>query len=83
MPTPFQTQQQVKIRTALLIFIKGSAAPLVLYFDNPQAVYAEIQELLKAGAVKLVEKDTNGPIKKFSVMSNQISAVAMQDEQYI
>ena len=83
MPTPFNNQQQVKVRTALLVFIKGAAAPLVLYFDNPEQIYDEIQMLLKNATIKLLEKDTIGPIKKFSVMSNQISAIALQDEQYI
>jgi len=76
-------QQQVKSRTALLLFLKGTAAPLVLYFDNPQAVYEEFQYILKSGVTKLIEKDTAGPIKKFTVLSSQISALALQEEQFI
>ncbi len=83
MPIPF-TQQNVKIRTALLLFVKGAIAPMMLYFENPEEIYAEFQLLLKNPAtVKLVEKETIGPIKKISVMSNQIFAVALQDEQYM
>ena len=76
-------QQQVRTRTALLLFIKGAAAPLVLYFENPLSVYEEIQGLIKNGIMKPIEKDTIGPIRKFTIMSNQISAVALQDEQFI
>ena len=84
MPQPF-SQPQFKTRTAFLLFIKGSAAPLVLYFENPQAVYEEFTQLIKTSSAtaKLIEKETIGPIKKFSVVSNQISAVALQDEQYV
>ena len=82
MPSQFGSGQ-VKIRTATLIFVKGSAAPIVLYVDNPLAFYEELQGLMKTSTAKLIEKDSTGPIKKVSVMSNQISAVALQDEQYI
>jgi hypothetical protein len=83
MATQFGTTPQIKIRTALLIFIKGSSAPIVLYVENPQAVYEELQQLIKSGSIALVEKEGNGPIKKVSIMANQISAVALQDEQYV
>ncbi len=82
MASQFSTPQ-VKTRTALLVFIKGASAPVVLYVENPQAVYEEIQQILKAPSVALYEKEANGPIKKLSVQANQISAVALQDEQYV
>jgi hypothetical protein len=83
MATQFGATPQIKIRTALLIFIKSSSAPIVLYVENPQAVYEEFQQLIKSGSAALVEKEGNGPIKKVSVQANQISAVALQDEQYV
>lgn len=83
MSQQFSGTPQVKTRTALLIFIKGSSAPVVLYVENPQTAYEELQQLLKSPASTLVEKEANGPIKKFSFQSNQISAVALQDEQYV
>ncbi len=75
--------QNFKIRTSVLVFLKNSVAPLVLYFDNPQKEYAELLELCKTPASigKIIEKETLGPIKKVAFMSNQISAVALQDEQ--
>ena len=82
MSTQFN-QQQVRTRTALLLFIKGSTAPLVLYFENPSAVYEEIKNLISSGNVRPYEKETIGPIRKFTIMPNQISAVALQDEQFI
>lgn len=83
MASQFSGTPQIKTRTALLIFIKGSSAPVILYLENPQAVYEEIQQLIKGQSSTLVEKEGNGPIKKVSILANQISAVALQDEQYV
>lgn len=83
MATQFSGTPQVKIRTALLIFIKGSSAPIVLYVENPQATYEELQQLIKGTMSTVVEKEGTGPIKKITFHSNQISAVALQDEQYV
>ncbi len=75
--------QNIKKRVSVLVFIKGSTAPLVLYVENPEELYAELQAAMKSAAtVKLIEKETIGPLKKVSFMSNQIAAVAMQEEQY-
>lgn len=75
--------QNVKTRTAVLVFIKGSSAPLVLYVENPQDLYTELNQAMKTSNVSVIEKETLGPLKKVSFVSNQISAVAMQEEQYI
>lgn len=77
------TTPQIKTRTALLVFIKGSSAPVVLYVENPQSVYEEIQQLLKSQTSQVIEKEGTGPIKKVTLHSSQISAVALQDEQYV
>ena len=78
------TQQQIKTRTSVLVFLKGNAAPIVLYVENPVELYNELLSYLKMPAnIKLLEKETVGPIKKISFMSNQISAVAIQEEQYV
>lgn len=82
MSTQFPTQQ-IKTRTALLIFIKGSSAPIVLYVENPKAAYEELQQTIKSQISTLIEKEANGPIKRVSFHSSQISAVALQDEQYV
>ena len=83
MATQFSGTPQVKTRTALLIFIKGSSAPLVLYVENPQATYEELQQVIKGAMSTVIEKEGTGPIKKVTFHSNQISAVALQDEQYV
>ena len=83
MAQQFSGTPQVKTRTALLIFIKGSSAPVVLYVENPQATYQEFQQILKNPGVALVEKEGTGPIKKVSILASQVSAVALQDEQYV
>ena len=75
--------QNIKTRTSVLVFIKGSTAPLVLYVENPQDLYAELTQAMKMPAATFIEKETNGPLKKVSFISNQIAAVAMQEEQYV
>lgn len=83
MAQQFPGNPQVKTRITLVMFIKGSPAPLALYTENPQADYKEIQQLLKVPTQKIVEKEGIGPIKKISVPANQIAAVALQEEQYV
>lgn len=72
---------QVKVRTALLIFIKSAPQPIVLYFNNPQKEYEDLKAAMKTPNV-IVEKEANGPIKKVCLVSNNILGVFLQDEQY-
>ena len=83
MATQFSGTPQFKTRTSLLIFVKGSSAPIVLYVENPQAAYEEIQQLIKIPSSTLLEKEGTGPIKKVTINASQISAVALQEEQYV
>lgn len=77
-------QQNFKTKTSVLLFGKSWSAPLVLYFDNPQEKYKEIQEIINSSSqAKLIELTANGPIKKVSIMSNQIAGVALQEEQHL
>ena len=75
---------QFKTRLAVVLFVKGATTPIVLYFENPLEEYKEFQNYIKTSgtSVKLIEKNTIGPIKKFSILSNQIAGVAIQEEQY-
>lgn len=75
--------QNFKTRHAILVFLKNAAMPLVLYFNNPMEEYRKLQELLKnQNAIpKIIEKETIGPIKRISFMSNQICGVGIQEEQ--
>lgn len=77
--------QTFKTKTSILIFGKSWAAPLVLYFDNPQKKYNEIQDILikSASSPRLVEFEAIGPVKKVSILTNQIAGVAMQEEQHL
>ena len=75
--------QNIKKRYSVLVFIKGSAAPLVLYVENPEELYDEIQKSVKSATAKIIEKETLGPLKKVSFVSTQIAAVAIQEEQYV
>lgn len=76
-------QQNIKTRTSVLVFIKGSTAPLVLYVENPQDLYNELTQVMKSATAVFVEKETTGPLKKVCILSNQIAALAMQEEQYV
>ena len=85
MPQPFTQGSPMKKRTSVLVFLKGTTAPLVLYVENPLALYDELSQVIKANSStpKLIEKATMGPIKKVCILSTQICAVALQDEQYM
>ncbi len=76
-------QQNIKTRTSVLVFIKGSTAPLVLYVENPQDLYNELTQAMKSATATFIEKETMGPLKKVCFVSNQIAALAMQEEQYV
>lgn len=78
MSQPFA--QQFKTRLALLVFIKGAAAPIVLYFEDVKAEYDEFLAAMQLPVGKLIEKEPIGPIKKVAVMSNQIASLAIQEE---
>ena len=69
----FNTPQ--KTRQAVILFLKGSATPVVMYFENPQAVYAELKQLMKSPTPVLVEKEPVGPIKKLCFVSTQSLSV--------
>ncbi len=75
--------QNIKKRYAILVFLKGSTAPLVLYVQDYQGLYDELINLIQTQKSVLVEKETEGPIKRVCFLSNQIAAVAIQEEQYI
>ncbi len=85
MSQPFSQTPQLKKRTSVLVFLKGTTAPLVLYVENPEMLYDELSQILKVNSTtpRLIEKSTLGPIKKVCIQSTQICAIAMQEEQYI
>ncbi len=85
MTQPFSQGNQIKKRTSVLVFLKGTTAPLVLYVENPAALYDELSQILKINSPtpRLIEKNTMGPIKKVCIQSTQICAIAMQEEQYM
>ena len=78
-----QTQQNIKKRTSVLVFLKGTTAPLVLYVENPLDLFTELTGLIRSASNVVVEKETQGPLKKVCFAANQISAIAMQEEQYV
>jgi len=77
-----QQYAQKKTRFSVVLFLKGASTPIVMYFDNPQAVYQELKQLMKSPTPVLVEKEPIGPVKKVCFVSTQISSVIMQEETY-
>ena len=63
--------------------LKNGCRFLLLYVKDPQALYDEIVELMKSQKTVLVEKETEGPIKRACFLSTQVAAVAIQEEQYM
>lgn len=58
-------------------------APVVLFLDDVEAEYKSFQQIILNAShsnPKLIERTTNGPIKKFSILDTQISGVAIQEE---
>ena len=82
MTNPYMQQKPSKTRMAILVFIKGSAAPIVMYVENPITVYEELKKIVETGQNKLYEKECNGPIKIVSFMTGQISALAIQEQPF-
>ena len=75
--------QNIKKRYAVLVFIKGSTAPLVWYVQDYQALYQELSERMVSPNAVLIKKETEGPLKEVCFVSNQIAALAIQEEQYL
>ncbi|MBR5303267.1 MAG: hypothetical protein IKU37_00385 [Candidatus Gastranaerophilales bacterium] len=78
-----QMQGKIATRTAVLVFCKDMASPMVLYFDNAQKIYEDLRTLINSTEVKLVEFEPVGPIKKATILSDRIVGVALQEEKYI
>ena len=78
-----QMQGKIATRTAVLVFCKDMASPMVLYFDNAQKIYEDLRALINSTEVKLVEFEPLGPIKKATILSDRIVGVALQEENYI
>ena len=78
-----QVQGKIQTRTAVLVFCKDMASPMVLYFDNAQKIYEGLKSIINSQEVKMLEFEPIGPIKKASILSNRIVGVALQEERYI
>ena len=54
MPQPFTQGNQIKKRTSVLVFLKGTTAPLVLYVENPLELYEELLQVLRLNSLKKI-----------------------------
>ena len=69
------------IQVSVLVFMKSLSTPVVLYADNPTALYEEIKQTIRTAnpqSPKLIEKAGVGPLKKVALLDTEISGVALQ-----
>ncbi len=73
--------QGVNKRIAFIVFVKGSIAPIVLYLDEPYKVYDNVQNIIRnTTPPKFFEIEANGPIKKVTFVTNEVTGCAIQEE---
>ena len=68
-------------KIAFIVFIKGSIAPIVLYLDDPQKIYDNVQGIIRSSnPPKFFEIEANGPIKKVTLVTADVAGCALQEE---
>jgi|GEM_PF-2699000 len=72
--------QQPPNNSAVLVFLKSMATPIVLYTADSQKTYAEIKKSMVEAKThpKLVEKETMGPLKHVFFWDTEIAGAALQ-----
>lgn len=84
MSQQYTNTQTLSKKVSFIIFVKGSIAPIVLYLDEPEQVYENVQNLLNnPEAPEVFEIEANGPIKKVSVLTKEVTGCALQDEVHL
>ena len=84
MAQQFTNSQPINKKIALIIFVQGSIAPVVLYLDDPQKVYDNIIELIhNPNPPRIFEIEANGPIKKVTLVTSDVTGCALQEEIHI
>ena len=71
------------MQISVLVFMKSLATPLVLYSENPTALYEEIKQLIRSAnpqSPKLIEKPGIGPLRKVAFLDTEVSGTAVQME---
>jgi hypothetical protein len=69
--------------SAVLVFLKSLATPIVLYTPNTQETFQELKALMKQAkptSPKLVEKETLGPLKQVFFWDTEIVGAALQTD---
>lgn len=84
MSQQFNNPQSLNKKVAFVVFVKGSIAPIVLYLDDPAKVYENVQNIIRnPQAPKVFEIDANGPIKKVTLVTAEVTGCALQEEVHI
>lgn len=84
MSQQYTKSQPVNKKIAFIVFVKGSIAPVVLYLDDPKQVYENVQNIIRnPQAPRVFEIEANGPIKKVTLVTSEVTGCALQEEVYI
>ncbi len=84
MSQEYTNHQPVSKKVAFIVFVKGSIAPVVLYLDDPHKVYENVQNIIRnPQAPRVIEIEANGPIKKVTLVTSEVTGCALQEEVYI
>ncbi len=68
------------LQTAIILLFR-SAPPFVLYPEDAEAMYAEMQTIIRSAkptAPKLIEKSAQGPIRKVCFIDTELVGVSTQ-----
>lgn len=77
---PPNKPQPPNMQTAVILLFR-SAPPFVLYPENAEAMYGDLQGVIrnaKPNAPKLIEKQASGPIKKVCFIDSELIGVSTQ-----
>lgn len=84
MTQQFSNSHPVNKKVSFIVFVKGSIAPVVLYLDEPAKVYENVQKIIKNPASpRVFEIEANGPVKKATFVTGEVTGCALQEEIYI
>jgi hypothetical protein len=70
-------------RTGLLVFLRGLASPVVLYGEDPTALYEDLKNVMRqcsSTQPKLIERSGTGPLGKVVFLDTELVGCALQNE---
>jgi hypothetical protein len=71
---------------AVLVMLKHLGSPVVLYTDQPRALYDDLKRLMlnaSPESPKLIERDANGPLQRVCFLDTDIVGLALQTDSLV